>query len=161
MDAPFVEALSRAALVTCSVSVTTLFVACCIECEEDGRRAAGVSCSLTDVTEAAVEFLRARADNGRSAAPAAALLMAKLAARGDEAVGGEWGGIGFLRWAGAGAARGLRLAALFSGAGVLRGLDPPRTPLLATLRALLVDRSMGGAVGAAAARAFSVFFRLP
>lgn len=116
---------------------------------------------MSDATELAVEFFRARADNGRSDAPAIALLMAKLAARGDDAIGGEYGGSGFLRCAGTGAARGLRFAAALSGPGVPRGLEPPRTPLLVAFRALLIDRSMAGAAGAAAARAFSVFFRLP
>lgn len=167
VDAPFAEALSRTTPAACSSSVIALLLAaCCAECEDDGRPVAVASWSLIDATELAVEFFRARADSVRSDAPAIALLTGKLAARGDEAIGGEYGGSGFLRCAATGAARGLRFAAPFSGPGVPRGLEPPRTPLLVAFRALLSDRSMGGAAGAAtaaaaAARAFSVFFRLP
>jgi hypothetical protein len=163
VDAPLAEVLSRTIPAACSSSVIALLlVTCCTEWEEDGRRPTGSSCVFADATELATEFFRARADRGRSDVPAIALLTAKFATIGEEAMGGEYGGSGFLRCAGTGAARGFRLAgAPFSGTGVPRGLDPPRTPLPAAFRALLSDRSIGGATGAAAASAFSVFFRLP
>lgn len=45
--------------------------------------------ALTDVAEFVVEFFLALEDSVRSAAPAVALLIAKLAASGEEAGGGE------------------------------------------------------------------------
>ena len=59
-----------------------------MECEVDGRRTGTDSGALADVAELAVEFFLALDDRG-PAAPAVALLMAKLAARGDETGGGE------------------------------------------------------------------------
>ena len=64
-----------------------------------------------------------------------------------------------MRGAGAGAVRGFRFAAApFSILGVARGLEPARALWFAAFKAPLIERSMGAAVGAAAARAFSVFF---
>ena len=59
--------------------------------------------------------------------------------------------------------RGFRLVlAPFSMLGVARGLEPARVVLFAAFNAPLIERSMGADDGAAAAaRAFSVFLRLP
>src|SRR4051794_33675527 len=84
VDAPLADVSSRTIPAACSSSVMALLVTCCTECEEEGRRPAEASWSLSDATEFAVEFFRARAESGRSDVPAMALLMAKLAARGDE-----------------------------------------------------------------------------
>lgn len=146
----------------CSSSVIALLLGTgWTECEVDGRRTDGGSGMLADATEFAVEFFLALEDSARSAAPVVALLIAKFAASGEEAGGGEFVGSWFLRGAGAGAARGFRFAgAPLSMLGVARGLEPARTLLPAAFKAPLIDRSMGAAVGAAAARAFSVFFLL-
>ena len=142
--------------------MTLLLGTCWTECEVDGRRIGMGSGTLPDPMEFAVEFFLAREDNWRSAVPAVALLIAKFAASGEETGGGEYVGNWVFRGAGVGAARGFLLtAAPFSMLGVARGLEPARTLLAGAFKAPLMERSMGAAVGAAAASAFSVFFRLP
>lgn len=90
VDALLAESWSRRIPAACSSSVIALLLgACCIECEVDGRRTGVGSGTLTDATEFAVEFFLALDDSARSAAPVVALLMAKFAASGEEAGGGE------------------------------------------------------------------------
>jgi hypothetical protein len=93
VDAVCTETLSRTIPAACSSSTIALLLGTCwTECDDEGRRPREASCALTDATEFATEFFLARADSGRSEAPAIVLLIAKFAARGDGAGGGEYGG---------------------------------------------------------------------
>jgi len=81
---------SRTTPVACSSSAMALVLATCwAECAEEGRWICDGSGTLAEVAEVVVEFFLARAESVRSTAPVVALLMAKLAARGDDVGGGE------------------------------------------------------------------------